>query len=277
MVDKTIYQTFKKGSKTFFTSSLFFPTSVREDIFIFYSFVRTADDLVDSIPPQLETFNIFKKNYARALTGTKTNNIIIDSFVELQKKHTIPQEWITAFLHSMTLDTYKKSYATFEELEEYLYGSAEVIGLIMAKLLNLPTESYDTAKYLGKAFQYINFIRDIAEDITLGRCYFPQDILQQFGLSSLNEEATKAHPDNFQAFMTQEIKRYFEWQTQGELGFKFIPKRYLIPIKTASDMYRYTAHTIEKEPFIVYRKKIKPNKPRILINLLINCVALRNL
>jgi phytoene synthase len=67
MVNKIIYQTFKNGSKTFFTSSLFFPKTVREDIFIFYSFVRTADDLVDCVPPQLETFIQFKNKYSRGL------------------------------------------------------------------------------------------------------------------------------------------------------------------------------------------------------------------
>lgn len=270
MVDKTVYQTFKKGSKTFFTSSLFFPRSVREDIFIFYSFVRIADDLVDSIPAKLVEFEEFKDVYAQALQGKKVDSVSIELFADLLIRRQIPKEWIEAFLHSMTMDTSKKTYATFDELNEYLYGSAEVIGLVMAKLLHLPEEAYATAKTLGRAFQYINFIRDVAEDVLLGRCYFPQEILNTFNLSSLEYDQVVLRQEQFKQFMYQELDRYFSWQAEGEKGFAYIPKRFLIPIKTASDMYRYTAEQIKKNPLIVYNKKIKPRTLRILSALIVN-------
>jgi phytoene synthase len=173
----------------------------------------------------------------------------------------------------MTLDTHKNEYATLKELEEYLYGSAEVIGLIMAKLLKLPEESYATARMLGRAFQYINFIRDIAEDNVLGRCYFPQEYLKSYNISSLHYEDVIKHPILFKNFMKHELQRYYQWQEQGEEGFKFIPKRYRIPIQTASSMYRYTAKKILQDPFIVYRKKIKPSAPHILGSIVKNILT----
>lgn len=270
MVDATIYKTFKQGSKTFFTTSLFFPRAVREDVFVFYAFVRVADDLVDSIPAQTEKFFIFKQKYAAALAGTPANDVVIDSFVELVHRRQIPLEWIQAFLRAMTMDTEKKTYATLEELSEYMYGSAEVIGLVMAKLMNLQPEAYTTAQLLGRGFQYVNFIRDIAEDITLGRQYLPHEVLHPFGFSVLSRAIAHSRPAEFVALIKCELDRYRQWQQEGEVGFRYIPKRFLGPIKTAADMYRYTAKIIERDPFIIFNKKVKPNKYIILTRLLLN-------
>lgn len=275
MIEKSIYHTFKKGSKTFFTNSLFFPKDVRNDIFIFYSFVRVADDFVDSIPAQIDAFNQFKQNYNDAVSGKKTHVLIIDSFVEMIKRRGIPLEWIEAFFNSMTLDTYKKTYLSMEELDVYLYGSAEIIGLVMAHVLFLPKESFLYAKMLGRAFQYINFIRDIAEDIKLGRCYFPSEVLQELDHTQFLQGNVSKKPEIFSAFVRREIQRYYHWQSLGEKGFSFIPKRYLLPIKTAADMYRYTARSIEKNPLVLFNKKIKPSKFRIMTTLAINSLFLR--
>jgi phytoene synthase len=274
MVNSTIYKIFKTGSKTFFTTSLFFPSGVRDDVFIFYSFVRVADDLVDSIPAQIDEFNSFKENYRKSLSGVKSGNEIIDLFVEFMKRKKIPPEWIEAFLHSMTLDTYKKNYRLEQELSEYLYGSAEVVGLVMCKILDLPTESYNYARLLGRAFQYINFIRDIAEDNALGRCYFGENMLSAHGLKSLAYADVKNHKDKFYAFMKQAVEQYIACQNDAEKGFAYIPKRYLIPIKAAADVYRLTAKIISKDPLVVFKKKIKPNKIRIVYNILYNCITL---
>ncbi len=270
MVDQTIYQTFKKGSKTFFTSSLFFPRAVREDVFIFYAFARVADDLVDSVPAKLSDFALFKKQYTAALAGTMSGNTIIDSFVDLMSRRSIPREWIDSFLRAMTSDTEKKTYVTLAELEAYIYGSAEVIGLVMARLMNLPPESHTTAQLLGKGFQYINFIRDIAEDIQLGRQYLPLEVLRPFGFELLTEQTAHCRAPDFIALIKHELARYRAWQSAGEAGFSFIPKRSLLPIKTAADMYRFTANVIESDPFVIFRKKVKPTKSKIIWQLFLN-------
>lgn len=272
MIDPRIYQTFKKGSTTFFLTSRFFPPSVRDDVFIFYAFVRKADDYVDSIPAQLTAFANFKNKYYQALEGVASGDIIIDSFVELINKRGIPVEWIDSFLEVMTSDTRHQPYDTLAELSEYIYGSAEVIGLVMAKLLNLPSESYESAQLLGRAFQYINFIRDIAEDITLGRRYLPREVIRPFGFEEVSEKTALAKPIEFKALIKSELDRYRAWQHRGEAGFGFIPKRCLVPIKTAADMYAYTAAVIEKDPLIIFKRKVKPGKARIIASLLANIV-----
>ena len=264
LIDKTIFTIFRQGSTTYFYSSLFFPTKVRKNVFILYAFVRQADNYVDQIPQNKKGFYHFKKQFNQAWNGKETGNIVIDSFVVLAKEKHFEKKWIDAFLDSMEMDLTKRLYQTMDETLQYIYGSAEVIGLFMARILGLVDRSFESARYLGRSMQYINFIRDISEDNTLGRLYFPQTELAKYGLATLNSDYAKSHPDQFTSFMKAQINRYCGWQELAEHGYDFIPRRYLIPIKTASEMYKWTAHQITHDPFIVYRWKVKPMISQII-------------
>ncbi|MDP1553661.1 MAG: phytoene/squalene synthase family protein [Methanobacteriaceae archaeon] len=273
-INKTIYTIFKKGSKTYFYSTVFFPKVVKRDVFTLYSFLRKADDYVDAIPQDAESFYAFKDRYADAKKGSITGDVVIDSFRELAIRKNFDEGWINAFLDSMEMDIYKSTYKDMEELKNYLFGSSEVVGLFMAKIMDLEKKSYDGARNLGRSMQYINFIRDISEDIDLGRVYFPQEDLEEFQLENLEENITKSNPENFKAFIRKQLQTYQSWQTEAEKAFPYIPYRCLIPIKTASDMYNWTATQIEKDPFIVYKKKVKPSTPKIVLNVFSNSVSI---
>jgi phytoene synthase len=145
-----------------------------------------------------------------------------------------------------------------------VYGSAEVIGLMMSRIMGLPKEAYSAAKYQGRAMQWINFIRDIQEDNELGRCYFPQDELKKYGLKNLSKTSAEQDPEAFKDFMLFQIARYDEWQSKAREGFEYIPKRLLAPLKTAVDMYDWTARQIAVEPMIVFDKKVKPSKQQVM-------------
>jgi phytoene synthase len=190
--------------------------------------------------------------------------------VELSHRKGFPRQWTDAFLHSMEMDITKSTYANMAEVDTYIFGSAEVIGLYMSQILGLPEHSHPYAQYLGKAMQYINFIRDIHEDLDLGRSYFPRHDYEQYGLTGLTPEEAHTNPEGFRAFVRKQIERYDEWQEKAEEGFKYIPKRALIPILNASEMYKWTADRIREDPFIVYRQKVKPSVPRILVTMGLN-------
>jgi 15-cis-phytoene synthase len=273
-INKTIYTIFKKGSKTYFYSTIFFPKTVKKDVFTLYSFLRKADDYVDSIPQDAENFYAFKDRYNDAKSGEVTDDVVIDSFIELANRKNFEYKWVDAFLNSMEMDIYKSTYQNMGELMDYLYGSSEVVGLFMAKIMDLSHESFNAARNLGRAMQYINFIRDISEDIELGRVYFPQDDLAEYGLENLEENHTTNKKDNFIGFIRKQLETYKEWQNEAEKGFSFIPYRYLISIKTASDMYNWTASEIERDPFVVYKKKVKPSTSKIVFNVFSNSIGL---
>jgi len=273
-IDKTIHSLFKRGSKTYYYSTLFFPQKVKKDVFILYSFLRKADDYVDQIPQDIDGFYAFKDRYNSAFKGSVTGDVVIDSFVDLANRKNFDKKWVDAFLKSMEMDTYQSTYNNLEELMTYLYGSSEVVGLFMAKIMDLVPESYTAARNLGRSMQYINFIRDIDEDIDLGRTYFPQDDMEEFGLESLEEKHTIKKPENFKGFIRKQLDTYKIWQKEAEKGFIYIPYRNLISIKTASDMYNWTARRIEKDPFIVYKMKVKPSIPKIVSNVFSNSLRL---
>lgn len=259
MISINTFNIFRRGSRTYFYSSLLLPGDIRDDVFVLYSFVRTADDFVDSIPQQKKEFKKFKTECINALNWKKTSHPVLKPFMALLKKRGFKKEWVISFLSAMEQDLQKKQYHNISEVEEYMYGSAEVIGLMMASIMGLPKQAFPYAKMLGRSMQFINFVRDIEEDLTLGRVYLPGDELKQSGLKNLNFSYTFKHPELFRSFIFKQISHYRKWQEQAEPGYVYIPKRYLRAIKTAADLYKRTGVEIEKDPFVVYRKKVRPS------------------
>ena len=262
MVAERHEQIFRSGSKTYYFSSRFFPPNVRKDVYALYGFVRIADNLVDEPGVDPKEFYQFRETYTQALkSGQPSKDLVIDAFLELQKRKCFDPAWTEAFLDSMEHDLIKSTCDTQKEVLTYIYGSAEVIGLYMARIMDLSEEAFPYAAMLGRAMQYINFIRDIQEDNTLGRRYLP---LLGTSLTSLSHEHVLENKEAFRAFIIREVEQYLLWQKEATKGYAYIPRRYRIPIMTAADMYCWTAQQIAKDPFIVFEKRVKPPKSRIL-------------
>jgi phytoene synthase len=262
---------FKRGSKTYFNSSRFFPPEARRDVTVLYGFVRKADDFVDAVPQDGDGFERFADDYRRAREGAASGDAVIDAFVELERRRGFDAAWADAFLASMRMDTEKSRYESLDETLTYIYGSAEVIGLFMSRIMELPREAEYPARMLGRAMQYINFIRDIAEDLELGRRYLP---LEEGELVELSQAEAQRHPRAFSAWIARQLERYQHWQREAERGYRFIPLRYLVPIKTAADMYAWTGDVIRRDPFVVFRRKVKPPAGRIVLRGLRNAATL---
>jgi len=220
----------------------------------------------------VEGFYNFKEKYYKAIDGKKTDDLVVNMFANLVQDKDFDKKWVDAFLYSMEMDITKNRYETLDETIKYIYGSAEVIGLMMSKIMDLPKESQYYSRYLGRSMQYINFIRDIAEDVKLNRIYFPYEDMREFNLIDLSEKEVKSKTENYRAFLNKQLERYCKWQIKAEEGYKFIPKRYLIPVKTASEMYNWTAEQIAKDPFIVYNLKVKPKIAQIVTTSVLNMI-----
>ena len=264
---------FKEGSTTYYNSTKLFPKAIRKDVTTLYSFVRVADNFVDSVPQDVNGFKHFRNEYNKALKGEDVNDPVIQNFIELSERMEFEKTWIEAFLDSMEMDTTKSEYENLDELNVYLYGSSEVIGLMMNRVMNIDKSADEASKYLGKAMQFINFIRDIDEDLDLNRTYFPRDSLRKFGLNGLTRGEARRKPQQFKDFIRSQIKIYFDWQKRAEIGFNYIPKRMRVAVKTASDMYLWTAKQIYKNPFIVYDVQIKPTWDRVILKGIKNCFS----
>jgi 15-cis-phytoene synthase len=256
MNPKTI---FKNASKTYYNSSIFFSKKIRKDIETLYAFVRIADDIVDK-KKDIKEFLEFKKQIK------KPKDQVVINFLELAKQKNFDPKWTDAFLSAMQSDFTKKTYSNYEELEKYMYGSAMVIGLMICKIIGIEEKAYGFAKKQGEAMQLINFIRDIEEDTKLNRQYIPTTWLKKFNIKSLQNP----NKENFEKLIKYAINHYLELQLEAEKGYKYIPKKELTAIKTAADMYNWTALQIYENPMIVLEKKIKPTKTKVIITALRN-------
>jgi phytoene synthase len=177
-------------------------------------------------------------------------------------------------MSAMESDLNPKKNLTDKQLATYIHGSAEVIGLMLATIFKVEKNAYPAAKKLGKAMQLINFIRDIDEDNNLGRIYFTKKDLSTFGLRDLKYSTTHNNPEGFKKFIHFQIAKYHRINNQGKKGYQYLPFELLTPVKTATNMYEWTADQIYQDPFVVYRTKVKPPVSHILYQLGRNSLSL---
>ena len=290
MQENTKRSIFKNASTTYYYSSLFFSKKSWEMVATIYAYVRTADDFVDTYPQDRTGFadfvaqtkaylafrlkqkkSIKKLKISLAEWGTTQHSVVIREFVDLVVSKKIPVTWVTAFLQAMVSDFQNDGWIIYEnrkKLSEYIYGSAEVIGLMMCKVLEISPRGYTAARKQGESMQLINFIRDIAEDCSMKRQYLPTNALKKYGITNLCVVPQTSHEiTKFKNFMRSEIDTYLAIQAQAEAGYKYLPFRYRVPIATAARLYVWTAQQIYANPMIVYSTKVKPTKLRVLSTL----------
>ena len=266
-MDRLQRDIFRRGSRTYYHSTIFFPARIRRDVSTLYAFVRSADNFVDTTPQQHQALHDYITCYRREWRGVRSGHPLITPFVALMRRRQFAPEWIEAFFDSMQLDRTKCTYQTLSETLHYIYGSAEVVGLCMAQIMELSPAAADAARMLGRAMQYINFLRDIDEDNQLGRTYLPLD---ETTLTTLKEEECRRSATEFRRYIARQIERYREWKTTAESGYRFISHGCLVPIRAAAELYDWTARRIACDPFIVFRRKVKPARLHILSSVLLS-------
>ena len=172
--------TAKNYSTSFSFGIRLFKKKYRPAIYAIYGFVRFADEIVDTFNnlDQKKTLDKLKSDTMEAIRSGFSTNPILHSFQKTVRDFQIDEIYITSFLNSMEMDLTKKRYSE-TEIKEYIYGSAEVVGLMCLKVFykGRPDEFNELiypARKLGEAFQKINFLRDIRSDyLSNGRSYFP--------------------------------------------------------------------------------------------------------
>jgi phytoene/squalene synthetase len=167
---------------------------LREPIYNIYGFVRLADEIVDSFHGYDKKYLLdkFEEDTWEAIATRISLNPILHSFQQTVNKYKIPEPLITSFLYSMRLDLFKTKYKSERELNEYIYGSAEAVGLMCLFVfcdgdMVAYNQLVEPARKLGSAFQKINFLRDMQSDYTeLSRAYFPG-----IDVNGFNEESKR--------------------------------------------------------------------------------------
>ncbi|RAR47106.1 phytoene/squalene synthase family protein [Flavobacterium lacus] len=252
--DTISYECSRNVTKTYSTSfstavKMLSPT-IRQDIYNIYGFVRFADEIVDSFHDynKGKLFDLFETDLENALQDKISLNPILNSFQHTVNQYAIPKDLIDAFMKSMKLDLHKTNYKTPEEYHEYIYGSADVVGLMCLKVfVNGNDAKFDelkeSAMRLGSAFQKVNFLRDLKADFEeLNRTYFPNT-----DLNKLDE--------NSKQIIIAEIEADFE---AGFEGIRKLPLEAKFGVYTAYVYYKKLLSKLKKTPsFAIKNTRIR--------------------
>ncbi len=233
----------------------------REGIYSIYGFVRYADEIVDTFTDQDQRviFEEFRQETYKAIERKFSINPIIDSFQMAVRKYSIDHELIEAFLLSMEMDLTHDIYSP-ETLKTYIYGSAEVVGLMCLRVFyyNEP-EKYDQlvipARKLGEAFQKVNFLRDAHDDFNeKGRIYF-----KDIDFDNFTEETKKQ--------LEAEIERDFHDSMEG---IRQLKKQVRLGVYLAYTYYIHLLKEIKKaRPEEILKKRYRitnTKKSYLLVN-----------
>jgi phytoene/squalene synthetase len=229
-------------STSFSTATQMLAPSIRQDIHNVYGFVRFADEIVDSFHDydKKDLFSRFTIDLENALIDKISLNPILNSFQHTYHKYGIQKDLVDSFMKSMRLDLTKSDYLTDADYKEYIYGSADVVGLMCLKVfVKGDEEKYDSlresAMSLGSAFQKVNFLRDLKADYEeLSRSYFPNANLEE-----LDEESKKKIID--------EIESDF---AKGLMGIHKLPVEAKFGVYTAYRYYRKLLSKLKDTPSI---------------------------
>lgn len=204
--------------------------SIRQDIYNIYGFVRFADEIVDSFHEfnKKELLNLFENDLKKSINDKISLNPILNSFQKTLYKYDIDYELVDSFLNSMKLDLDKNKYLSKKEFDQYVYGSADVVGLMCLKVfVNGDQQQYEELKpyamSLGSAFQKVNFLRDLKADHDgLNRSYFPNLNIEKFDESS-KQRILKEIDNDF----SYALKGIFKLPSSAKFGVYTAYKYYL--------------------------------------------------
>jgi len=253
----------KKYSTSFSIAVNLLSSNIREAIYNIYGFVRVADEIVDSFEeyPKEELLDRFEQEYRYSLKVGISTNPVINAFQGTVSKYNIDYALVESFLKSMRTDLEKQNYNNQKEIDDYIYGSADVVGLMCLKVfVQGDDEKYNNLKEaamkLGSAFQKVNFLRDLNEDFeNLNRSYFPN-----------------INPNNFteedKSKVLLEINNDFE---EAYKGIVKLPKEAKLAVYVAYKYYFNLLHKIERTPSKTLKeKRIRVSNPKKMALLVVS-------
>jgi phytoene synthase len=259
-------------ARSFYFASHVLPKGKRRASYAIYSFCRTADNIVDSPGESLQDglalkrLDSLREDLNRAYSADPPGGKL-EALADTVQRYKIPRRHFHDLLRGVAMDVSKTRYATFEELNEYCYCVASVVGLMMTHVFGFADDRALThATHLGTAMQLTNILRDVGEDYRLGRIYLPEEDLRRFGI----DEAAVARGEvsgRFRALMQFQIARAREYYAKGDLGIPLLTNdgsRYCVRLMSAT--YSGILRAIEENEYDVFRRRAYvPTAQKLLI------------
>lgn len=258
-----------RHGRTYYLATLLLPPGARPYVHALYGFARYVDDLVDLPAPgltperraaRLATFG--QAFLAAARDGSDPGHPISRAAAHTVRRWGIPLDYLEAFLASMRMDLSVTGYATYEELMGYVHGSAAVIGLELLPILGTcgpGAEPY--ARDLGVAFQLVNFIRDVGEDLRRGRVYLPAADLAAFEVE-VADLAGGVVDGRIRRLLAFEIARTRELLRSGAAGVRLLHPQSRDCVRAALTLYAEILDAVEAADYQVLDRRVRVHPAR---------------
>lgn len=254
----------RRNGTTYYWGGQLLPRERRRHVHAVYALCRLADDIVDDpaptgsrSPAEVGTrLEHFADDFRRAVTGGAADPVLA-AVGHTVRTVGIPLECFDRFYRAMAMDLTTSRYETWDDLLGYMEGSAAVIGEMMLPVLRpLGPEAFTPARSLGFAFQYTNFLRDVAEDLDRGRVYLPQEELRRFGVTPVDLGRRRVTPQ-WRAFLANEIERARGLYREADRGLPWLPVRSARCVGTARVLYSRILDRIEAADYDVFRVRAR--------------------
>ena len=249
--------------KTFYLATLLLPPARRPFVHALYGFARHVDDIVDLLPDdhRADRFHEWSEDFLADLDWGATSDPVSRAVLHTIERWQIPRSYFADFLESMRMDLTVTSYATYDDLARYMWGSAAVIGLQMLPILGRRDEDvrWDVLESyaidLGTAFQLTNFLRDVGEDLRRGRVYLPQESLERFGVD-VDRLRRGAVDEPIRNLMAWEIERARRLYAKAAAGIDLVAPTSRDCLRTAATLYGEILDEIERSDYDVFHERV---------------------
>lgn len=240
-------------SRSFHLASALLPAETRRAIRVLYAFCRVTDDLVDREGKDREVR--WARWRALALSSSPpTEEPVALAWAHVRTRYRIPRGLVEQFMDGVAHDLGPVRMETFEDLATYCYGVASTVGLMSMRIIGGSPEAIPFAVRLGIALQLTNILRDVGEDLEMGRLYLPLHELRAFGLSEEDLRARRVD-SRWRAFMRFQIDRARQLYAEAWSGIALLPRKAQFAIAAAADLYRGILDVIERNDFDVFRQR----------------------
>ncbi len=264
---KICQEIMRKAGKTYYFAVQIFPKEMRLATYALYAFYRVPDDIVDlneDLSPQIKEKMlqewIDKWNHCINNNGESDEAVLRAAYI-VHKNFDIDFSYAQVFLDAMKQDLVKSRYENYAQLENYMYGSAAVVGIMMTHIIGVKSKKKPNAvvlgyaEKLGYAMQLTNFIRDICEDIDeRNRIYMPEDEYKSFGIDEL-DFAKHKYTENWSNFLELQLHRAERFYREADQGIKYLNWQGRLSVKVASRLYESYHRLVRNSNYKVYHNK----------------------
>jgi len=247
--------------RTYFLATRLLPPGKRPYVHALYGFARYADEIVDDLTTtgsaneRADRLYSFGEGFLADLKAGHSTDPVGAAVVDTLLRWDIPVAHVEAFLTSMAMDLTITEYATWADLQRYVYGSAAVIGLQMVPILGpLDDAAYEHAADLGLAFQLANFVRDVGEDLDRGRLYLPLEDLDRFDLTRADLER-RTVDDRTRSLLAYQVARVRRLAEQARPGIALLEPSSRPCIEAALLLYCGIADEVERSGYEVFTRR----------------------